>query len=434
MRKFFVVLIVTLFFNGTPALLAQESQVLDQVVAVVDNEIILLSELRQQALTFAIQYGINPQTQQQKFNELMSQVLENLVIQKVLYVKALEDTLTVEDRIVNEELERNIERLVQQFGSREKVKEYYGTSIEKIKRNFSEDTRQGLMAKMVMGQKEATIKITRREVEAFYKTMKDSLPDLPESYHIANLLLKIQAGEISKARARERMEKIEEELKAGGDFKELAEKYSDDKASAANGGDLGFFQRGELVREFEEVAYLLKPDEISGIVGTSFGFHIIQMIERQGEKINCRHILAALEPTIDDEKQVVTKIQEIHQKLKSGAATFEEMVDQYSEDITSKEAHGDLGWWEKDMLQLKEFKWALEDLKPGEVSEPVKTQLGYHIIKLFEKQDSRPLDVKSDWDRIEAFALQMKKQDELKKWVDKLKENIYINIKDVALE
>jgi len=434
MNKILGIFVFILLFNPAARVQSQESQVLDQVVAVVDNEIILLSELRQQALTFAAQYGINPQTQPQKFNELMSQVLDNLVVQKVLYVKALEDTLTVEDRVVNDELERNIDRLVQQFGSRDKIKEYYGMSIEKIKRNFAEDTRQGLMAKMVMGQKESTIKITRREVEDFFNTMKDSLPDLPESFHIANLLLKIKAGDVAKARAKERLEKIQEELNGGADFKELAEKYSDDPVSAANGGELGFFQRGELVREFEEVAYLLKPGEISGIVETQFGFHLIQMIERQGEKINCRHILAALEPTIDDEKLVVTKIKEIHEKIAGGAANFEEMVDLHSDDPTSKEAHGDLGWWEKDMLQLKEFKWALEGLKPGEISEPVKTQLGYHIIKLFEKQDSRPLDVKKDWDRIEAFALQMKKQNEIKKWVDKLKENLYINIRDVALE
>ena len=349
-------------------------------------------------------------------------------------MKAQEDTLIIEDRIVNDELDRNIERLVQQFGSREKVREYYGSSIEKIKRNFSEETRQGLLAKMVMGQKEMMIKISRREVEEFYETMKDSLPELPESFHVANLLLKIQPGGVSKAQARERLEKVEKELKNGGDFKKLAEEYSDDKGSATMGGELGFFQRGELVREFEEVAYQLKPGEISGIVESSFGFHIIQLIERQGEKINCRHILAALEPTIDDEKLIVDKIKEIYQKIHTGEAAFEEMVDLYSEDLTSKDAHGDLGWWEKDMLQLKEFKWALEGLKPGEVSEPVKTQLGYHIIKLLEKQESRALELKKDWERIEAFALQVKKQDELKKWVDKLKENVYINIKEVALE
>lgn len=434
MKKIITLLVFAFIFNFSSVLFAQESQVLDQVVAVVDNEIILLSQLRQQALTFAMQYGINPQKQPKRFNELMSQVLDNLVVQKVLYVKALEDTLTVEDRIVDEELDRNIQRLVQQFGSREKVKEYYGNSIEKIKRNFEEETRQGLMAKMVMGQRETKVKISRREVEEFYKTMKDSLPDLPESFHIANLLLKIKPGDVSKARARARLEKVQEKLNAGADFEEMAEEYSDDEASAANGGELGFFQRGELVREFEEVAYQLEPGEISGIVESSFGFHIIQLIERQGEKINCRHILSALEPTIEDEKIVVKKIKEIHKKIVSGEATFEEMVDKYSEDLTSKDVHGDLGWWEKDMLQPKEFKWALEGLEPGEVSEPIKTQLGYHILKIIEKQESRPIDIKKDWERVEAFALQLKKQRELEKWVEKLKENIYINIKEVALE
>lgn len=440
-----IFLFIILFLMSGKITTAQDMQVLDQVVAVVDNEVILLSQLRQQAFTYAMQYGINPQTQVTKFNELMKQVLDNLVVQKVLYIKALEDSVFVEDRVVENELEQRIQMLVQQYGSREKVREYFGAPIESIKRDFAEEARQGMMAKMVMGQREQLIKITRREVIQFYNTMKDSLPNLPESYHIANILLKIKPGEVAVKRARERIENILYKIKEeGADFAEMAREFSDDPGSAANGGELGFFERGEMVREFEEVAYQLKPGEISEIVRTDFGFHIIQLIERQGEKINCRHLLAAIEPTIDDERNCVAQIKEIYDNLKQGQkiddtdqsvkpVTFEEMVEQYSDDLTSKENHGDLGWWEKDMIQPKEFAWVLADLEPGEISEPVKTKLGYHILKLLEKDEPRPLDIEKDWERIENFALQMKKQEELQKWIAKLKEKVYINVKEVTL-
>jgi len=423
----FLIILQQTYFVG-----AQEEQVLDQVVAVVDNEIILLSDLKQQSLTYAVQYGINPQTEPDKFNELMEQVLDNLVTQKILYVKAIEDSVVVDDRMVNDELDRRIEMMVQQYGSREKVKEYFGASIEKIKRDFAEEAREGMMAQMVMNKKETQVKVTRREVEEFFRNMKDSLPELPETYLLANILLQIKPGEAAEKKARARIENIRERLNAGEDFEELA-KFSDDPATAENGGELGFFQRGELVREFEEVAFQLKPGEISDIVKTSYGLHIIQLIERQGEKINCRHILVALEPTLEDEKEVVQKIKEIHQKIESGEATFEEMVEKYSEDESSKENQGDLGWWQKDMIQPKEFQWVLAGMKPGDISEPVKTKLGYHILKLKDVQESRPLELKKDWERVEAFALQMKKQEELRKWIDKLKENVYINIKEVTI-
>lgn len=435
MRKFlFLSCLIIILLTGMTALYSQGNSMLDDwVVAVVDNEIILLSDLRSHTLQYAAQMGVNPRENMQEFVKLMEQVLEQLIIQKVLYVKGIEDSVVVENRHVEDLLNQQVNQLVMQYGSREKVKEIMGSPIEKIKRDWEEIARQSLMAKMVREKKEMNIQVNRREVIDFYKNNKDSLPDLPESLHIANLLVKIKAGEESKSKAKARIESIYEQIKNGADFQKIAREYSDDPGSAAAGGELGFFQRGELVKEFEEVAYQLQPGELSEIVESSHGYHIIQLIERQGDKINCRHILAKPEPTKEDELLTVNLIKEIHQKLITKQATFEELVKQYSEDETSKDNNGDLGWWEKNMVQLKEFRYVLKDLKAGEVSEPVKTQLGYHILKLIEVQASRPVDLTLDWDRIENFALQTKRQREMKRWVDKLKENVYISKKEIIV-
>ncbi len=435
MRKFsFLKWLIIIMITFMGSLFGQGTSVLDDwIVAVVDNEIILLSDLRNHTLQYAAQMGINPRENMQEFVKLMDQVLEQLIIQKVLYVKGIEDSVVVENRHVEDLLNQQVNQLVMQYGSREKVKEVMGAPIEKIKRDWEEIARQSLMAKMVREKREMNIQVNRREVIDFYKNNKDSLPDLPESLHIANLLIKIKPGEESKSKAKARIESIFEQIKNGGDFQKMAREFSDDPGSAAAGGELGFFQRGELVKEFEEVAYQLQPGETSEIVESSHGYHIIQLIERQGDKINCRHILAKPEPTKEDELLTVNLIKEIYQKLTTKQATFEDLVKQYSEDETSKENNGDLGWWEKDMVQLKEFRYVLKDLKPGDVSEPVKTQLGYHILKLIEIQESRPVDLTIDWDRVENFALQTKRQKEMKRWIDKLKENVYISKKEIVV-
>lgn len=433
MKKLFLFVIAGFtVFCLTASALAQTNQVLDQVIAVVDDDYILLSELRQQSFSMAHQYKINPQRDIEQFNMLMQQVLDNMIVQKILYLKAIEDSVIVEETQVEQMLDQRVASLLQQHGSREKVREVFGMSVEKIKRNFADEARESLLANNVRQTKEMQIKVNRREVEEFYAAMKDSLPDVPESYQISNLLIKIKPGVEAEEKALQRIQLIQEQLKDGAEFQQLAKDFSDDKSSAVMGGELGFFARGELVKEFEEVAYQLKPDEISAIVKSNFGYHIIQLIEQQGDKINCRHILVTPEPNRDDEVCVVDTIKSVHQKIVSGEKSFEEMVAEYSEDLSSKDSKGDLGWWEEDNIQPKEFKWVISDLKPGEVSEPVKTEMGYHILKLVDKHEPRAIDLQKDWQRIEDWALRMKRQQELQKWIEKLKEKVYISIKEVS--
>lgn len=431
--KYIILILLVILISLNLRILAQEKQVLDKVVAVVDDDIILLSELQQNAIKLAFQFKINPEKEPEKFNDLLKQILENLIIQKILYVKAIEDTVKVADEQVEKEIETRINYYIQELGSREKVEEYFGTTISKIKRTLREEVRQALMAEQVRAVKLQAIRISRREVEELYHSMKDSLPSLKEEIHIANLLIQIKPGEEARQNAMKRIKAIQTKLKEGEDFVELARTVSDDPGSASSGGELGFFQRGQLVREFEEVAFFLNPGEVSDIVETQFGFHIIQLIERRGEKINCRHILVSLVATEKDEQRVAKQIVKIYENIKSDSVLFEDMVKQYSDDTESKDKGGDLGWFPVDELQLKEFKTAVKDLKPGEFSYPFKTKFGYHILKLLDRQEERVLSIDKDWERIENWALNLKQQKEFLKWIDELKKDIHINIKDINL-
>jgi len=404
-------------------------QVLDKVVAVVEEEIILASELTQFSLNLAFQMGIDPRKDQQKFDELQKETLQNLINQKILLAKAEEDSIVVEERQVDSVLEEQINSMIQRVGSAEELEKQLGQSIKKIKRNFRDDVRKNLKVEMLRNTKYMQIQISRREVEQFYQSQKDSLPELKETVDISHILLTVKAGDASEKYAREKAQSLLERQRAGEDFEELCSKFSEDPGSKARGGELGFIQRGDFVPEFEEVAFLLNPGDFSDIVKTRFGFHIIQCIDRKGDKINVRHLLILLQPTKEDEKETIEKIKYVRKLLDKKDADFEKIAKQYSDDETTKEQGGHLGLLELENLQEKEFKNAIEDLEVGEISQPFKTQFGWHILKLNAREEARTITIEKDWDKIENWALNLKRQKEFQKWVEEIKEDVYVDIK-----
>lgn len=415
-------------FVFSRGLWAQE--VLDKIVAVVGDNIILLSELSQYTYSLAIQLGIDPQTEPDKVEKLKQETLKNLISQKVLLVKAKEDSVTVNEKQVDSVLEQQIRQMVDQLGSEKKVEEYFGLTLRQIRREFRDEVRERLLVESLQNMKFREIQIARREVEEFYKAYRDSLPELKESVKISHILFEIESNEASVAAARKKAEELLRRARKGEDFAQLAREYSEDPGSARKGGSLGPMERGDLVKEFEEVAFLLEPGEISDIVRTRFGFHIIQLEDRRGEKIYPRHILVKLETSPEDEKATVEKIKRLKQRILKGEITFEEAAKKYSKDETSNFKGGDLGWFQVDQFQIEAFKRAIMGLKEGEISEPVKTKFGYHIIRVDKRRPGRKLDIKKDWEQIELWALNLKRQKEFEKWVAEITKDVYIEVKN----
>jgi len=402
---------------------------IDKIVAIVDDDIILNSELMQLSLNLAFQMKVDPRFEQEKYEEIQKQVLDNMINQKIFLAKAEEDTIEANEREVDNVLETQIDRMIEQLGSVEKLEEYMGTSLRKIKRDFRDEVRDNLKVEALKGQYIRKIQISRREVNEFYKSMKDSLPDLKETVDISHILLNVKPGKAAEEEAQKRIKDIAEKLNAGEDFVELAKNYSEDPGSKSRGGELGFFQRGDFVKRFEEVAFSLQSGEISDIVQTEHGFHIIQMIERRGEKINVRHILIRLGATKDDAAVTVEKINEIRTMLDEPEADFAKLAQEYSDDATTKEEGGHLGQFTVDELQEKEFKRIIELLEPEEISLPFKTRFGWHILKLNSREHARKLSIENDWEQIEKWTLNYKQQEELTKWLEKLKKETFIDIK-----
>ena len=218
---FILCMVITFFLNTK--LWSQE--VIDGIVAIVGDEIILRTELLQAAQNLAYQMQVNPQTQVEEFQALTKEVLENLINEKVLLAKAVEDTIEVTDQEVESALESRIQMLINQLGSSEKVEAYFGSPIRKIKRDYRDEIRKQLTVQAVQQEKLNNVKVSRLEVESFYETMKDSLPDQKPMVKIRHILLEIQAGETSKRSAMERLRQIQELIRNGEDFGELAKRY-----------------------------------------------------------------------------------------------------------------------------------------------------------------------------------------------------------------
>ena len=404
-----------------------QREVLDRVIAVVDENIILQSELDQMAANFALQNNVRPVPGSKEFDQIRQATLDQLVVQKVVLVKAKEDSVEIDPGRVDKVLEDNLNNMIQQVGSEAKLEEYFGSTIRKLKKNFRKDVEERLLVETLQQQKASQIPISRREVLEFYRTMKDSLPDMPERVNISHILVSSVASSDARTRAYNKILEAQKKLEEGAAFSEVARNYGEDP-SATSGGDLGFFRRDELVREYAEAAFRLEPGEVSDIVETQFGFHIIKLIEKRGEQIHTQHILVRVEATADDEDRTVAFMDSLRGAILAGDISFEEAAKKYSEDESSKENGGNLGWYESNSIQLPAWRDAAKDLDVGGISKPTKTNFGYMMVRLNERQESRKIDINEDFDQVEAIAMSFKREKEFFKWVDDIKKDVYIKI------
>lgn len=406
---------------------AQAQQLVDGIAAIVGKEIVLRSEIQQYVQNYVVQNRIDVKKNPQLLSDLTEQTLEKLIEQKLLLAKADEDTLTVDDAMLDQKVDERMNYLISQVGSEDQLEKVFGSPLKKIKRDSRKLINEQLLVEQARAAEFRSVKISRREVEAFYATYKDSLPALKETVDISHILKLVKPSPEAEQAALDKATGVMTELKDGADFGELAVKYSDDPASAQRGGDLGMIKRGDFVPEFETAAYKLNDEEISEIVQTQFGFHIIQMIERRGEKIHTRHILVRLMPSEADEQRIIDELNEIRQTA-IDSSNFNELAIKQSDDENVSKDHGRLGIFEVDQMVIPQFKTEVQNMKPGEISAPFKTDFGYHIVKLNERQAARAFTLDKDWERIEQIALNKKMETKYLSWISELKQTVPIKI------
>lgn len=400
--------------------------VVDRVLASVNDEIILESEVMQYVQDIVLRNRDQYQSDGQ-IAQLRSQILQELINQKILLAIAEDDTnVVVEPRQVDQQLDQRINEITRQLGSEEALEKYYGKPIRQIRREFRNQVRDNMLIEQLRTQKLTSVNVSRSEVEDFYNRNKPQLPPFPERYRLSHILISIQPEEEAVEQAREKADSLFNLLLTGAEFEQLAMENSDDRATGNKGGLLGTTQRGDLVPEYESVAFDLNEGEISEPIQSRFGFHIIRLNWRRGEKINTSHILISLRATDEDAKRAEDLAKALKQRVDNGD-DFARLAEEFSDDEETASQGGDLGWFDKQQLR-PEYARVVLALDSGQVSDPFRSQLGYQLIKLTGYEPSREMDLQSDWDRISKMAKLEKQEDVYNRWVESLRKDIYIEM------
>ena len=341
---------------------------LDKIVAVVDKEIITDSDLQERITYIAIQNRLDA-----KSPELRKQVLEGMVADKLVLAQAILDSVNVTEEEVTHALDQQFQNFIRQAGSEQQLEKIYGKPVARMKREFRPEMRKQLLIQRVRQQREANLAVARREVEEFYEAYKDSIPKVSEELELSHIFMVPKPDSALQEQAHKKLNAIRDSIVAGGDFAEFAKRYSQDP-SAPSGGDLGWAKRGLVfVPEFEEAVFALKEKEISPVVKTEFGFHLIQLLERRGESVHARHILLRTERGPASDSAAVKQLRSLRDSILAGKS-FAELARRYSEDDETKTEGGDLGRVAIDQLE-PDFASVVKDMKAGEISQPHRVTL-----------------------------------------------------------
>ncbi len=399
--------------------------VIDRVVAIVDKEIITESELNERVGFYAYQNKLDPSSP-----ALKSQMLESMVAEKLILAQALIDSVQVSDDEVTQALDQQIQRLVRQFGSEKGVEEAYGKPISRIKRDYRDEMRKQLLVQRIQQTRQSNIQVTASDVTEFYNTYKDSLTQIPETYTLSHIYIIPKPDTLVDQMTFLKAKAVLDSLRAGGDFVEFAKRYSSD-ATASRGGDLGWWKRGDFDPQFEEAVFALKEGQLSDIVKTQYGYHIIKLIERRGEQVHARHILFKIDKSAASDSAAVAELRTIRERALKGEP-FAELAKKYSEDDQTKPLGGDLG--EVTATQLtQDFADELKDLKEGEISQPTKIAVGnsygYQIVLMRKRVPAHTPTFEGDYKQLERLALMVKQQRLNNEWLNELKKNIYLDIR-----
>jgi peptidyl-prolyl cis-trans isomerase SurA len=427
--KFFVVLATVSFSLKSFA----QPVMIDKVVATVGDKIILYSDVENQ-------YQQLISSLKEKDTLLRCELLEEIIFQKLLTNQAEKDSVEVSDAQVDAELNKKIRYFVSQIGSVERLEAQFGKSLIEMKEEFRERIKEQLIAQTMQQKIAGDVTVSPAEVKAYYdKIPKDSLPMISSEVQVAHILKKPPVNEKEKERVKAEIARIKKDIINGRSFASMAVIYSEDPGSATKGGELGFVNRGELMPEFEAAAFNLQGKEISDIVETTYGFHIIQLIERRGETINCRHILLTPKASVLDLENARVQLDSIVSQIEAGNITFEEAVVRFSDDADTKYNKGLLvnpasgsTWFELAQLDQQLF-FVIDKMKPGEISDPALVRIGekkeaYRLIKLVSRTEPHYANMKDDYSRIQMAAEAEKRDKILSEWVQKRRKNYYINI------
>ncbi len=421
----------------------------DQIVAVVGGSAIFYSEIKEYA------DQLQQDRRQKNYTsdrDPVNEALEGLMIQKLLYNQALVDSVEVNKSGVDQMVEENVREMIRQKGSVAALEAFYKKPVYEIRDDLTRRVTEVRTAQTMQSQLESKVAVTPGEVNRFYRSFgKDSLPLVPDQYVYAQITKFPASLALAKQRTRERMIEFRERILAGARFEVLARAYSVDGASAIRGGEMDAMRKDQFVAPFAEALARLKPGQVSEVVETEYGYHIIQLISKDGDLYRCRHILLRPTFTVEELMATTNSLDSLARVIRAGETTFEKAAAEHSDDKYSKLNGGVVS--NHDIIEhynaydagLTSTRFKREDimpekdapkiiaLKPGEISAAFMTtdlkgnELG-KIVKLLSVIPTHTANINDDYLDLERMALQAKQDKEFNKWLDDKIATMYIRI------
>ncbi|MDY4174219.1 MAG: peptidylprolyl isomerase [Bacteroidales bacterium] len=412
-----------------------QTKLIDEVVASVGDDAILASDIEYQYGQALIE-GANTG------GDMKCQIFEQLLIQKLLLNQAALDSVEVKDSEVLQQVDARLNYFTQQVGGQDKLEEYFKKPIQQIRRDQTETVRTQLISQRMQQQITKDVKVTPADIKEFFNSVdKDSIPLVPAQYELQQILVypEVEQKEIDRIKAR--LRDFQKQVSEGRDFATLAVLYSEDPGSAARGGDLGWYSKTGFVPEFSAVAFNLKEKgKVSKIVETEFGFHIIQLIDRKGDKINCRHILLKPKVTAESRRKGTAFMDTVVKYIDENKLTFEEAAANFSMDKDSRSNGGMManpedGTFKFQLSQIPpEIAKAIQNLKEGEISKPFsmiderKGKETIRIVRLVKRHEPHKANNNDDYDLLKNIVENQKRKQLLDDWIRARQKETYVVI------
>lgn len=419
--KFLQTILFIFILTISSMLYAEE---VDGIAAIVGNQIILKSEIETNYEELKASSALGE-------NVTKENILRLLVEEKLIAEKAERDDITASDGEIEMQLERVMQNIIAQFPTYQdflQVLQNEGLTADGLKERYrNQIAKQVVRDKLLQQEVFSKINVSEYEKRQYYETHLDSFPDRPRMVKIAEISIKPAMGSESLDQALQKIEDIQDELNKGADFEELARKYSD-CPSAAQGGDLGYFSRGQMVPEFEKAAFALEIGEVSEPVLTEFGYHLIRVDDKRDGEIKARHILIEASMSDSDKDKITQLVDEVYQKLQNGA-DFIEVAKEYSTPSEETDEDVVIDEYPVDQLdQTPQIGTYIKDLQEGEFTEVLEIDDTYYIFKNIGYTKPRPYVYDEISQQLEQIVFQQKQQKAIDEWITKLKSEIYVKV------
>ena len=413
-----------------------QQQVVDKIVAVVGKNIIMQSDIEEQYLQYRLQGGIKGSA-----HSIRCEILEDHLFRKLMLNQAELDSIVVTDEQVESEMEYRIRYYVSQLGSQDKVEKYFNKTMSEIKDELRQIIRDQKLIDEVQRNIVTGVSATPSDVREFFNSIpSDSIPMVSAQYEIAQLVKKPPITLDEKLAVKNRLYELRSRILKGERFSTLAVLYSEDPGSAKKGGELGFHGRGEFAPEFEAAAFALKDGEISEVVETEYGYHIIQLIERRGEYVNVRHILLTVKVAPEALQQAYNELDSIANLIRNDSISFDEAVRLFSDEDDKVNGGylvnpntGSTMFAAEDLDQ--QVSVVINRLEVGEVSNPVlmKTKNdkeAFRLLIIKRKTTPHRANLKDDYALIQQWTMQKLRQEAINKWINDKSSKAYVKISE----